>query len=106
MSNWSITPVVTNDYDASIGELVQVDMSGKAAPDVVTIRLPVPTSANAGQSIAINTVNAGGAEDGSRVRLSSPVQIKPPCANICDSYGEVMQSVTSAGTYWVLTNNK
>ncbi len=106
MSKWSITPVVTSDYTAGIGELVQVDMAGKVAPDVVTIFLPAAAMANAGQSIVIVTVNMGGAEDGSKVRLSASTNIAPAGETYCDSVGEVMQTVTSTGTNWVLTSGR
>lgn len=102
---WTISPVVTSDYFASIGELVQVDMAGKAAPDIVTINLPDP-GPHLGRSIAIVTINGGGAEDGSRLRLRATTQIKPPVDYICDSYNEVFQTVTSAGSYWILSNNR
>jgi hypothetical protein len=99
-----ISPIVSSDYAASIGELVQIDMRGKMAPDVLTIALPEATATNVGQSVIVVTVNSGGAEDGSRVRMSASSNIHPPSATYYDSVGEVIQTLTSTGTYWVLTS--
>lgn len=55
---------------------------------------------------AVVTINSGGAEDGSRLRLRAPTHIRPPGDHVCDSHNEVFQTATSAGSYWILSNSK
>ena len=71
VSAWAVTPVITTDYAPAWGELVRINMAGKVAPESVTIKLPASDKTTVGQCIAVVTVNQGGAEDGSAIRITS-----------------------------------
>ena len=70
-ASWTVAPIVTTDYAPAWGELVRVNMSGKVAPESVAIKLPASDKTTIGQCIAVVTVNQGGAEDGSAIRITS-----------------------------------
>lgn len=101
-----IEPVIA-DYDASIGELVQVDMTGYTAPKVLSILLPMATPVNKGLPVVVVTINSGGAENGSVLRIRAPNQIILPTANqfVDTKDREVMMTLTSNGHAWVITSN-
>lgn len=101
---WIINDVVTADYDASVGELVRVNMLGKAAHDVVCVSLPAPDSSNKGQSVKVVTVNCGGCEDGSVLRIETHGgKITPPGDYYSQDLGggEQFYEFISDGTNWV-----
>lgn len=102
----TVSDVITDDYTAHVNELVQVNMLGKAAPDVVHIFLPVADEFNRGQPIEIATVNSGGAEDGSVLRLVGDNQTIFPTGNqYLDSFNrEVFFRLISNGAGWVVTS--
>ncbi len=105
MSNWTPGPIVTADYTASPGELVRVDMSGKVAPDVLTIKLPPPALAPRG--ICVITVNPGGAENGSWVRIGCSSATFPQVgatAKHFDTTGEVFMTLEPTATEWLITS--
>jgi hypothetical protein len=102
----TVSDIITEDYTAHVNELVQINMLGKAAPDVVHIFLPVADESNKGQPIEIATINSGGAEDGSILRLVGDGQTIYPTGNqYLDSFNrEVLFRLISNGSGWVVTS--
>lgn len=102
----TVSNVITDDYTAHVNELVQINMLGKDAPDVVRIFLPIADVSNQGQPIEIATINSGGAEDGSILRIVGNGQTIFPTTNqYLDSKDrEVMFRLISNGTGWVVTS--
>jgi hypothetical protein len=103
---WIITPVVSKDYTATIGELVRVDMTGKLAPDMITIDLPAGSSADGRQSVCIVTVNDGGVEDAARLRVRASASICPggTSGQALFYNGEVASTYTWTDGSWTITS--
>jgi hypothetical protein len=60
---------VTADHTAELGEYVRVDMTGKVAPDVVTITLPPATADNVGRAIKVAEISSGGVDNGAEMHI-------------------------------------
>jgi hypothetical protein len=101
----TVSGVVSSDYVAHANELIRIDMRGKMSSDVVTIRLPISDASNIGMPIEIATVNSGGAEDGSIVRIESEWQtIYPTIYSSLDvTNSEIMTRLVSTGEGWIVT---
>lgn len=103
---WDVLPVVTSNTALSIGQLAPVDMTGKAAPDVVELTLPLASGSNVGRAIGCSTVNSGGAEDGAKVRVATQggQLVKPPGAAAVDYVNEMSKTFVSDGTGWIVSS--
>lgn len=105
--SWIVNNVQTGNCGASVGELVQVDMRGKAYPDAVVVTLPAPNTDNKGAAVKVVTVNSGGCEDGSVLRVETPSGlITPPGASFVQDVGggEQFYEFISNGADWVVTS--
>lgn len=101
-----VSEIVSSDYVAHANELVRVDMLGKFAPDIVTISLPISNVSNRGMPIEVATMNQGGAEDGSILRIAADQQkIYPTIHSTLDMKDrEVMVRLTSTGDGWIVVS--
>jgi hypothetical protein len=105
LMGWIVTPVVSKDYAASIGELVRVDMSGKFAPDMVTVDLPPGPSSDGAQSVCVCTTNTGGIEDGAKLKVRAGSLIRPPNSyEVLWHHSEQAITFTWTGDDWQITS--
>jgi hypothetical protein len=106
MLNWLVTPIVTKDHVAVIGELVRVNMLGKATPEMVTVDLPAGPSTDGHQSVCIVTVNDGGIEDAARLRVRASAPICPGGTSGQTIFynGEVASTYTWTDGSWTITS--
>jgi hypothetical protein len=104
---WTMPDVVTTDTTAVIGELVRVDMAGKATPDIVVVTLPESNAGNEGRAICVATTNADGAGDGAilRVVTTGGQLISSGVGAVLNSVGEVRLTFVSNGAGWDLQSS-
>lgn len=99
---WDMPDVVTGDTEAGHGQCVRVDMTGKAAPDVVTVTLPASTAGTKGQPVCVMTVSLGGAEDGSKLRIETTggQLITSGLGTFIEGTSEIRFTVVDNGNGW------
>lgn len=99
---WDMPDVVTTSTEAGHGQLVRVDMTGKVAPDVVTVTLPASTVATLGRPICVMTVNAGGAAGGSKLRIETTggQLITSGIGTFIEGTGEIRFTIVDNGNGW------
>jgi hypothetical protein len=99
---WDMPDVSTIDVPAIIGQMVRIDMTGKASPDIVIVTLPLSNAGNKGRSIGVITVNNGGADAGSIVRTitSGGQGIGVDYGPLLNNTGELRVIFVSNGSGW------
>lgn len=103
---WDVTNPITTDTPLLVGQHARVDMTGKTSGDpdggIVALTLPLSSAGNKGRSISVGTINIGGADDGSVVRILTQggQVISSGVGAVWNQTGEVRSKLVSHGSGW------